>query len=147
MPVIQKNGVLQLDDASGTLTPVTGVVQAMFDVEHTTAEYATLPTKWVNTMDGRRRFRGSFRAIAETNPGAAQLRALCAEWLLSSNQPGARTFQLSTPDEETGSEEWTGEIRVTGMTPMVDANAEDDNALITTVNWVGDGAVSRAIIV
>ena len=147
MAPIQKNGVLSLADAAETLQEMSGVVQASFDVENTTGEYATLPAKWVNTMDGRRRFRGSFRGIAETAAATNQLRDTCRDWLLSATKPGSRSFKLECPDSSTGSEEWTGEIRITGMTPMVDANAEDDGALVTTINWVGDGAISFAVIV
>jgi hypothetical protein len=144
---IQKNGVLHLDDALGVLQPMSGVVQMTADVENTTGEYAVLPTKWVRTMDGRRRFRGSFRGIAETGAVANQLRDTCRDWLLSSDKPGARSFKIECPDASPGSEEWSGEIHITNMTPMVDANAEDDGALVTTINWVGDDAISFAVIV
>lgn len=147
MAVVQKNGILSLDDSTGTLQVMSGVVQMTADVENTTGEYAVLPTKWVNTMDGRRRFRGSFRGIAETGAAANQLRDTCRAWLLSATKPGARSFKIESPDDQPGSEEWTGEIRIGGMTPMVDANAEDDGALVTTINFVGDGAISFAVIV
>lgn len=147
MAPIQKNGVLTLDNAAGAPTPMTSVVAFMADVEQTTGEYGTLPTKWKNTMDGRRSFRGSFKGIAETAAAAGQLRAICRDWILSANKPGARTMKMDCPDSLPGSETFSGEIRITRMSPMVDADAMSDDALVTTIDFVGDGALTSAIIV
>lgn len=147
MPVIQKNGVLWLDDALGVLTQVDGVVAFTLRVGNSIGRYATLPSKWRNSMDGQREFDGRFRAIGETNPAATQLRALARAWILNANQPGAKTFQMDVPDSQPGSERYTGEIRIANIDPLVEADAMNDDALISDIPFVGDGALSYMVIV
>lgn len=146
MPAIASGrGVFSIDNASGVLTDVTnGVESATINVTKNVGGYHTLGDAWQLTIEGGKMWTASLSIINETGTGNAS--EILSAWAVAANG-STRTMQFDMPDSTTGSIRYSGETRMPSNNGIQTGTGGSGDPAKSTVELMGHGALTRAVIV
>lgn len=134
---------LKLDNPSGTLTDYSGVhtkTSVKFDVDSKATYVHASRTPITRVMRKPTGFDIEFLY----STASAELKANILDWTLSTTRFGtAKSIELYIPDTATGSDKYSGEVRLTkGPEFETDAEKADDIVVKITVMEDASGAIS-----
>lgn len=142
MAIGMHNATISLDNSGGTPVNITGQANGVtINYEKTLGAFHTLDTVWNGALEGGITTRIQLM-ILETAP-AAEGHGLIRDAMING---GARTLTVSVPDTSPGSLQYSGEIRIGGMSPAHSSRANSGDPVITTAECLGDGDWEPSVI-
>lgn len=142
MAIAMHNCVIQLDNAGGSLVDISGQANAIkISYKKNVGSFHTLGSLWNDATEGGIDTEISLTILETTT--TAQAHQICRDWLASG---GARTLRVDVPSSSSGSLRYEGEVRLAGIDPAHESKAGSGEPAMTTVQLVGVGAWSPAVI-
>lgn len=140
-------GVTQLDNSSNTLVDITDQVKSLrLTVEGNSQEFFTLGEWFAFVSDSKKRWSAELVIYASDASGETEAYGLIKSWYIGNDQPGNRTLQVDTPDSTTGSFRYSGEVKCTSVSPLVEIDAAGGKPQEVTVRLMGNGALTQSVI-
>lgn len=148
MAVIEQAfAVVKIDKAAGTLVDISAQVQTCkLGVDANGQNYYTLGENYALAADGKKKWTVNMTCIVTDGGSETEAFDIFNTWFLSTNQPGARTIQLDTPDSSVGSFRFSGEVKCTAVSDIVNVDAAGGNVQVFTVTLMGDGTLTKSTI-
>lgn len=128
--------VVSLDNSAGTLADISGSSNAVsmeFSIDN--AEYRVFGSKWLKRMSCVKDGSFSLTVVYTTTDNTEGL-DLLKDWFMS-NTISARTMQVDIPDSNTGSDRWSGEVRLENLS--FDVEAEESGPIMVEASLLADG--------
>lgn len=146
-PIARSAGKISIDNAGGTLVAISDQAQSFSidGVEFNASSFFTAGSEWANAVAGKRSWRATIRFYRTAAVGEAW--KVLQDWGLGTTRPVARTLQIDTPDSTTGNDRFTGEVMITGLTPLAEMDAGSNEPQVVTLNLMGHGELVRTTIV
>lgn len=138
------DGVVKLDDAGGTPRDISSTTLGVtINVEKNVGGHHTIGNDWEAQTEGGKRWTADLEVIESTgsNEGHELLRA----WMISGT--GSRTLTVDSPDSSNGSLRFTGEVTLSGISPITQKTGGSGDVARARASLVGNGALSASVIV
>lgn len=136
------NVVLQVDNASGTLTDVSGSTnQAGMSFSINTSETNTFEGQWA--IKKACKTAVSISVSATYSVTETEALNIFADWFFNSHT-ASRSVQIDIPDSTVGSDRYAGEFVLESFDVPLDAG--DAGVILSSVSLANDGAFTRATI-
>ncbi len=135
--------VLEIDNASGTLTDVSGSTnQASMTMSSNVGETSTFEGQWAIRRVCKTSVDVSVQAVYSTDDTEAL--NLLVDWWFAGNYNTARTITISVPDDTAGSDEYTGEFVMTSLS--IPLSADDAAPILVSADFQNVGAFARSTV-
>lgn len=134
--------VVQLDDADGTLTDISGSSnQASINLSANTAETYTFSGDFAIKKSCKKAVSISLSVLYTTED--AEGSNILLDWYFNSLNT-SRSIQIDVPNSNAGSERYAGEVILESLS--VPLTADDAGIIIVSASLSNDGAFTRSII-
>lgn len=139
-------GVVKLDNASGTLTDYSSAIEsANMGFTGNAQPFYTLGSHFAQTPDSKKAWTVDLTMFAEI--GATGIYGMITAWVINNAIPGAKTISIGVPDlTTTGSITYTGEVKCNSIPQMIQVNAAGGQPQRATVQLMGDGTLTQAVV-
>lgn len=135
--------VLQVDNASGVLTDLSGSSnQASISMSSNTGQAFTFDGEWALQHICGKSASMSIQAIYSTED--AEALNLLADWWFGTAYNDARSVQVDIPDSNAGSDRYSGEFVLSSAN--IPLSAEDAAPILASFELLNQGAFTRAAI-
>lgn len=134
--------VVQLDNASGSLTDISGSSnQANMDFSAVIGEAFTFDGDWSIKKSCKAAVSIALQAVYSTT--ADEALDLLRDWFFNSRST-SRSIQIDIPDSNAGSDRYSGEVTLESLS--IPASADDAAPILCAATLSNDGAFSHSTI-
>jgi len=138
-----KDCIPYVDNASGTITDISGSSSTVsITVETETGEANTFTGSFPLSFVGKNKMTVDLTLVYTTATGEAM--DILKQWKFGSSYDSARSIQIDIPDSTSGSDRYSGEVKLANLS--INADASTVGAMEVTAQFVNDGTISWTAI-